>query len=115
MVHDTTDDRRPFRFIPDEAREHAALLAQSRGLHFIGPFERELVAGVASYALELFRGAPPLVLAGGLTAENVAAAIAAVRPAAVDVASGVENAGRKDAEKMRRFVATARGEGDKVI
>jgi hypothetical protein len=23
MVHDTTDDRRPFRFIPDEAREHA--------------------------------------------------------------------------------------------
>jgi phosphoribosylanthranilate isomerase len=55
------------------------------------------------------RRAPPLVLAGGLTAENVAVAIAAVRPAAVDVASGVENAlGRKDAEQVRRFVAAAK-------
>jgi phosphoribosylanthranilate isomerase len=53
--------------------------------------------------------APPLVLAGGLTASNVAAAIATVRPAAVDVASGVESGpGRKDAEQVRRFVAAAR-------
>jgi phosphoribosylanthranilate isomerase len=53
-------------------------------------------------------GAPPLVLAGGLTAENVAVAISAVRPVAVDVASGVEHAtGRKDPEKVRRFVAAA--------
>jgi phosphoribosylanthranilate isomerase len=53
--------------------------------------------------------APPLVLAGGLTAENVTAALAAVRPAAVDVASGVENeSGRKDAEQVRRFVAAAK-------
>lgn len=54
-------------------------------------------------------GAPPLVLAGGLNADNVAAAIVAVRPAAVDVASGVEDAaGRKDAERCRRFVAAAK-------
>jgi len=39
----------------DAAREHAAVLAQERGLRFIGPFERELVAGVGTYALELFR------------------------------------------------------------
>jgi phosphoribosylanthranilate isomerase len=52
---------------------------------------------------------PPLVLAGGLTPENVAEAIHAVRPAAIDTASGVESApGVKDAAKMRAFVAAAR-------
>ena len=44
----------------DEARVFAHRLAGERGLRFVGPFERELVAGVASYALELFRAAPPL-------------------------------------------------------
>ena len=44
----------------DEAREHAAMLARRDGLEMIGPFRRELVAGVASYALELFAGAPAL-------------------------------------------------------
>ncbi|MCZ7565567.1 MAG: threonine dehydratase [Burkholderiales bacterium] len=44
----------------DEARERASALAAGEGLEFVGPFRPELVAGVASYALELFRGAPPL-------------------------------------------------------
>ena len=55
-----------------------------------------------------FRPGVPVVLAGGLTQENVAEAVRLVRPYAVDVASGVEFApGRKDRDKMRRFVAEA--------
>jgi phosphoribosylanthranilate isomerase len=50
-----------------------------------------------------------LMLAGGLTPENVGRAIAQVRPWGVDVASGVERSpGRKDPVKLRAFVANAR-------
>ncbi|MFN2599343.1 MAG: phosphoribosylanthranilate isomerase [Pyrinomonadaceae bacterium] len=49
---------------------------------------------------------PRLFLAGGLTAENVAAAIKAVEPYAVDVCSGVESSpGRKDLGRLREFFA----------
>jgi phosphoribosylanthranilate isomerase len=52
----------------------------------------------------------PLVLAGGLTPENVGRAVAEVRPFGVDTASGVEGSDprQKDPEKVRRFVETAR-------
>lgn len=52
---------------------------------------------------------PQLFLAGGLSPENVAAAIAVVEPYAVDACSSLESApGRKDRERMRAFVAAAR-------
>lgn len=63
-----------------------------------------------SISAELVRIAPrPLMLAGGLNPDNVAAAIAAVRPAAVDAHTGLENATkRKDRMKVRTFVSEAR-------
>ena len=52
---------------------------------------------------------PRVILSAGLTPETVARAIHVVRPYAVDVNSGVEaQPGRKDPDKVRRFVAAAR-------
>jgi phosphoribosylanthranilate isomerase len=70
--------------------------------HFGGTGKR-----IASELLEGF-DRERLILAGGLTPENVAAAVRMVRPFAVDVASGVERTpGKKDWDLMRRFIAHA--------
>ena len=65
-------------------------------------FDWKLVFGLAAER--------PLVLAGGLTAENVAEAILTVRPFGVDVAGGVESTDprRKDLERLEKFIRAAR-------
>lgn len=61
---------------------------------------RELIAAVSV----------PVILAGGLTPENVVGAIRAVSPWAVDVHTGVEDAdGSRNLEKLRSFIARAKG------
>jgi len=70
-------------------------------------FDWDLVAGVREAGA--MDGAPPIILAGGLTAANVAAGIRRIHPWAVDVSTGVEaSPGIKDAESIGRFVAAVR-------
>lgn len=70
-------------------------------------FDWDLVAGARDAgALD---GAPPIILAGGLTAQNVRSAIRRLHPWGVDVSTGVESTpGLKSAEKISRFVAAVR-------
>ncbi|MFZ1994153.1 MAG: phosphoribosylanthranilate isomerase, partial [Solirubrobacteraceae bacterium] len=87
-----------------------ALSAFHTDFHLLDSYRKGVPGGTGeTFAWELagsHRNAVPLILSGGLDPDNVADAIAAVRPYAVDVASGVESApGRKDHDKLQAFAA----------
>jgi phosphoribosylanthranilate isomerase len=81
--------------------------------HLLDSYTAGLPGGTGeTFAWEIaraHRGATPVILSGGLNPENVADAIASVRPFAVDVASGVERSpGVKDPDKLEAFAAAVR-------
>jgi phosphoribosylanthranilate isomerase len=87
-----------------------ALKPFATDFHLLDAYVKSVPGGTGeTFAWELaaeHRGRVPVILSGGLTADNVAEAIAAVRPYAVDVASGTESApGIKDHDKLQAFAA----------
>ncbi len=93
--------------------EIQALAPFHTDFHLLDSYAPGLPGGTGeTFAWELarrHRGPVPVILSGGLTPENVGAAIAAVAPYAVDVASGVEVApGVKDPVKLEAFAAAVR-------
>jgi phosphoribosylanthranilate isomerase len=91
-----------------------ALLVDSRTTEAVGGTGQSYDWDAARRRIFGAGGHMKFVAAGGLTPENVAEAIAMLRPWGVDVVSGVEAApGRKDAAKVRAFVASARRGADR--
>lgn len=80
------------------------LLDSPRGNYYGGngvTFDWDLLAGLSFPDKKI-------ILAGGLNADNVQEAMAKVKPYMVDVSSGVETDGKKDPEKIRRFIERAK-------
>jgi phosphoribosylanthranilate isomerase len=96
-------DKRIWAVLLDAAKSGA-----SGGLGVV--FDWVQVSKIVERTREAFGAqAPHVILAGGLKAENVAEAIAAIKPWGVDVASGVEAMpGRKDPARLRGFLDRAR-------
>lgn len=86
----------------------AVLIDSSSPGHFGGTGKAVDWRRLSEQLKEMTSQPTQVVLAGGLTPENIAEAITTVKPAAVDVASGVEYApGRKDASRVSQFVEAA--------
>ena len=87
----------------DHARPVEAVLIEARSPGHYGGTGKVVDWELAARLAETY----PVILAGGLTPENVGAGIATVRPGGVDVASGVERHGLKSAERIRQFIVAA--------
>jgi phosphoribosylanthranilate isomerase len=90
-----------------------ALIGYHTDFHLLDSYTPGVPGGTGeTFAWELasaHRGRTPLILSGGLNPDNVVESIRAVRPFAVDVASGVElSPGRKDPDKLEAFAAAVR-------
>jgi phosphoribosylanthranilate isomerase len=95
--------------LADSARDADAVLVEPRVAHAAGGTGVSLDLAVAREARQRLAG-ETMVLAGGLTPETVAAAVALVRPEVVDVSSGVERLpGIKDPDKIARFLEAVFG------
>jgi phosphoribosylanthranilate isomerase len=97
-----------------------ALAAFHTDFHLLDSFVPGVPGGTGeTFSWDLVRahsGAVPVILSGGLNAGNVADAIAAVRPFAVDVSSGVElSPGRKDPAKLTAFAAAVSAASDVAL
>jgi phosphoribosylanthranilate isomerase len=103
-----------FRVGPGFSASHLVPYVEGVRAFLLDTYHPEMAGGTGkTFDWDLLRGigavSRPVILAGGLKPENVVSAIERVRPYAVDVNSGVEWApGRKDAERIERFVRLVR-------
>jgi phosphoribosylanthranilate isomerase len=102
----------------DEARLLAELESRQRQLRHHSPIylldtlvEEKYGGTGQSFGWEIARRAAqiyPLIIAGGLSPENVKTVVAELKPWGVDVSSGVESSGVKDIEKIKAFIEAAK-------
>ena len=98
-VQDADDLAEVDRLLCDAVHLDAFVQGQLGGTGTLAPWD----------VIETHRPTVPFVVSGGLRSDNVAEAVRRLRPAGVDVSSGIESEpGVKDAEKMRAFVRAAR-------
>ncbi len=92
-----------------KATRVSALLLETPGTTGGSGIENDWETVIATRDTGIFDGLPPIIAAGGLRPDTVAAVIRRLRPFAVDVSSGIESApGIKSIEKMTAFAAAVR-------
>ena len=102
-----------FRIRPETESQELAAYADTASGFLLDTYHEHIAGGTGSAfdwkLVEQIRPPGPVILAGGLSPENVGEAIRQVKPFAVDVNSGVEyQPGRKDADKLKIFVDEVR-------